>query len=91
VGPAWSRGRSGATLRVSRSSSRSLHGRGRRVPELEPTELRELLPGTYRLIYRVEPTEVSIVAQIHGARSRGAVGGSSDNAEEAGFLPLSLD
>lgn len=44
-----------------------LAGRGRQIPELETTQLRELLVGAYRLIYRVETHTVSIVAVIHGA------------------------
>ena len=37
-------------------SLRDLPESGRRVPDLEPRDLRELLLGSYRLIYRVEPT-----------------------------------
>ncbi len=43
-------------------------GRGHRVPELEPMDLRELLLGSYRLIYRIDPDVVSIAAIVHGAR-----------------------
>jgi toxin ParE1/3/4 len=45
-----------------------LSERGRIVPELRPLELREILVGAYRLIYRVEPEATVIVAVIHGAR-----------------------
>lgn len=42
--------------------------RGRRVPELKDAVHRELLIGRYRLIYRVEPEIIAIVAFVHGAR-----------------------
>jgi plasmid stabilization system protein ParE len=43
-------------------------GRGRMVPELEETSIRELLVQRYRLIYEVFDTKVEILAFIHGAR-----------------------
>jgi toxin ParE1/3/4 len=63
-------------VRRVRDAARSLcelAERGRRVPELEPTELRELLLGNYRLIYRIEQAAVSIVAFVHGARDLAAL------------------
>ena len=36
-------------------------GRGRRVPELSRSEVRELLFGSYRVVYRVEPRRVAIL------------------------------
>ena len=40
--------------------------RGRTVPELSSAELREVLLGKYRMIYRVGEDEVVIVRLIHG-------------------------
>jgi plasmid stabilization system protein ParE len=51
----------------------TLSHRGRRVPELPGQDLRELLIGNYRLIYRVETGTVSILALIHGARDLAAL------------------
>ena len=59
-----------------RSAARSLNEmpeRGRRVPVLEPLELRELILGNYRLIYRVDPEAVVIVTIVHGARDLAAL------------------
>ena len=41
---------------------------GRRVPEAEDESIRELLFRSYRLIYRLEPERVVMLAVIHGAR-----------------------
>jgi toxin ParE1/3/4 len=38
------------------------------VPEFEDENLRELIAYTYRIIYRVEATEVMVAAVIHGRR-----------------------
>ena len=40
---------------------------GRMVPEFERDEIREVIEGRYRIIYLVEPTEVQVLALIHGA------------------------
>jgi toxin ParE1/3/4 len=45
-----------------------LSERGRVVPELHGFPYRELLVGSYRLIYRVDDQSVAIVALVHGAR-----------------------
>jgi toxin ParE1/3/4 len=42
--------------------------RGRIVPELNQTDLRELFVFDYRFLYRVRPEEVIVVAYLHGAR-----------------------
>ena len=45
-----------------------LSERGRMVPELEQSRIRELLVGRYRLIYEVFDSRVEILGFIHGAR-----------------------
>ena len=42
--------------------------RGRRLPDPELSDFRELFIGSYRLVYRVEPKRVLIVGVIHGRR-----------------------
>jgi len=61
----------GAFVREVRDAARSLRRfaeRGRVVPEFNDPRLRELLVRSYRLIYRVSPETVSIIAFMHGAR-----------------------
>ena len=51
------------------ASSLSVHSeRGRVVPELDRTNIRQLLVQRYRLLYEVTPAEVQILAFVHGAR-----------------------
>jgi toxin ParE1/3/4 len=42
--------------------------RGRVVPELSESNVRELLVQRYRMLYEVTPSEIHILAFIHGAR-----------------------
>jgi len=42
--------------------------RGRRVPESERDDVRELTLGKYRVIYQVDPGVLRIVSVVHGAR-----------------------
>jgi plasmid stabilization system protein ParE len=46
----------------------TLADRGRIVPELQDATLRELFVFRYRLMYRVLPDQVRVVAFLHGAR-----------------------
>jgi toxin ParE1/3/4 len=46
----------------------SLADRGRVVPELGDSTLRELFVFKYRLLYRIRDDRVVIVAFLHGAR-----------------------
>jgi len=50
------------------ASLTTLSERGRRVPELEEPNIRELFVKRYRLIYEVHRTEVHVLAFLHGAR-----------------------
>ena len=39
---------------------------GREVPEISRKEIREILFGNYRIIYRIEKTKISILTIRHG-------------------------
>jgi toxin ParE1/3/4 len=41
---------------------------GRRVPEWDSDELRERIVYSYRVIYRIMPTQIEILSVFHGAR-----------------------
>ena len=40
---------------------------GRKVPEYELDQIREVLSGPYRIIYHIKPDQVDVIAVIHGA------------------------
>ncbi len=61
-------GRLVADLLTAAESLATLSDRGRRVPELNDNDYRELLVRDYRLVYRVGPDEAVVIALIHGAR-----------------------
>ena len=42
--------------------------RGRKVPELDRDERREILYGAYRVIYRLDPKRVIVLTVRHGRR-----------------------
>lgn len=42
--------------------------RGRIVPEMLDENIREIFIGDYRLLYRIEKDQISIIAVIHGSR-----------------------
>lgn len=68
-------GYAAALLRRVRDRARSLEEmaeRGRVVPELEEPTVRELVIGSYRLIYEIDSADVHILALIHGARDLAA-------------------
>ena len=41
---------------------------GQMVPEYQDSDIREVVEGSYRVIYQVSAKEVQILAVIHGAR-----------------------
>jgi len=41
---------------------------GRRVPEYDMNPVRKIIVGSYRIIYHVQPSQVDILAVIHGVR-----------------------
>ena len=47
--------------------------RGRRVGEFDDPAVRELMVDSYRLIYRVRPTRVVILAFVHKSRDLGSL------------------
>lgn len=40
---------------------------GRRVPEYDIDQIREVFVGPYRVIYHVKPDQIDVIAVIHGA------------------------
>lgn len=42
---------------------------GRRVPEYDLEQIREIIEGTYRVIYYIKPEQIDILAVIHCARN----------------------
>lgn len=67
-----------AFVRRVRDRARSLEEmaeRGRVVPELEEPAVRELIVGSYRLIYEIESADVNVLCLIHGARDLDALWG----------------
>ncbi|HEU5462544.1 MAG TPA: type II toxin-antitoxin system RelE/ParE family toxin [Candidatus Binatia bacterium] len=60
-----------AVVRSVKEASRSLRRfakRGRVVPEIDNPAIRELFVNNYRLIYRIEPQQIAILAFIYGSR-----------------------
>ncbi len=49
--------------------------RGRVVPELQDPNIREIFVHRYRLIYKIEEDNISIVTIVHGAREFKPQGG----------------
>lgn len=41
---------------------------GRVVPEFELPDIREVIEGPYRIVYRILPKQVDILAVVHGSR-----------------------
>ena len=54
---------------TSRSRQIAAHPRsGRMVPEYEEPDVREVIEGSYRIIYRIRAERIDVLAVIHGAR-----------------------
>ncbi|MGE5282142.1 MAG: type II toxin-antitoxin system RelE/ParE family toxin [Chloroflexota bacterium] len=69
-------GYAAALVRRVRDGARSLEEmaeRGRVVPELEEPAIRELVIGSYRLVYEIEDADIYILGLIHGARDLAAL------------------
>ena len=41
---------------------------GRKVPEYEAEDVRELIEKPFRIIYRIKSDQIDVLAVIHGAR-----------------------
>ncbi len=41
---------------------------GRTVPEYYTKDIRELIEKPYRIIYRIKPDQIDVLAVVHGAR-----------------------
>ncbi len=41
---------------------------GRKVPEFEMGQVREVIEGPYRIIYHIKPDQIDVLAVIHGAQ-----------------------
>jgi plasmid stabilization system protein ParE len=52
---------------------RSFPGSGRMVPERQSPELREVISGRFRIVYRRKPTVVEIVTVFRGSREFPAI------------------
>ncbi len=60
-----------AFVKEARQAARSrkrFAERGRIVPELGDSQIREIFVRRYRLIYKIEGTKIYVVRFIHGAR-----------------------
>ena len=42
---------------------------GRRVPEYDMDQTREVIERPYRLIYHIKPDQIDVIAVLHGARN----------------------
>ena len=42
---------------------------GRLVPEFETEQLREVIEGSYRIIYYIKPEQIDVIAVLHAARN----------------------
>lgn len=40
---------------------------GRMVPEYNAPQIREIIEGSYRIIYYIKPDQIDVLAVIHGA------------------------
>jgi toxin ParE1/3/4 len=77
-------GYAAAFVRRVRDHARSLEEmaeRGRVVPELKELAVRELIVGSYRLIYEIEGTDVHVLGLIHGARDLASLWGEGGRSE----------
>lgn len=41
---------------------------GRVVPEFETKQIREIIEGSYRIIYYIKPEQIDILAVLHGSQ-----------------------
>lgn len=41
---------------------------GRKVPEYDAEDIREVIEKPYRIIYRIKPDQIDVLAVVHGAQ-----------------------
>jgi toxin ParE1/3/4 len=41
---------------------------GKKVPEFEMPQIREVIEGAYRIIYHIKPDQIEILAVLHGSQ-----------------------
>ena len=41
---------------------------GRMVPEYELPDIREVIEGPYRIVYRIKPEQIDVLAVVHASR-----------------------
>ncbi len=41
---------------------------GRKLPEYDMDQIREVIEGPYRIIYYIKPGQIDVLAVLHGAR-----------------------
>ena len=51
---------------------------GRRVPEYDLDQIRELIEGAYRIVYHIKPDQIDVIAVMHGSRNV-LIAGTEDN------------
>ncbi|NCS22859.1 MAG: type II toxin-antitoxin system RelE/ParE family toxin, partial [Microcystis aeruginosa G11-06] len=42
---------------------------GRLVPEFETEQIREVIEGSYRIIYYIKPEQIDVIAVLHAAQN----------------------
>jgi len=42
---------------------------GRRVPEYDMDQIREVIEGPYRIVYHIKPDQIDVLAVLHGAQN----------------------
>jgi toxin ParE1/3/4 len=51
---------------------------GRRVPEYDMDQIREVIENPYRIIYHIKPDHIDVIAVLHGARNALRAGEEDD-------------
>jgi addiction module RelE/StbE family toxin len=41
---------------------------GRKVPEVDIPQIREVIEGPFRIIYHIKPDQIDVIAVLHGAQ-----------------------
>jgi addiction module RelE/StbE family toxin len=51
---------------------------GHRAPEYDMDQIRQLIEGSYRIIYHIKPDQIDVIAVLHGARNVLRAGENND-------------